>query len=355
MEPNDHVAISSVDALGRTVYIQIDSGVHSTPATLVGNERKAIYQYNVLNEALSVTDSDLAPQTGETVSSVNTAAQYNSLGRLTQIVDLERGTHTYSYDADGRLTSAVSGARTLGYSDDLLRRVRLHPEPGPHAQRDGRLQRRGQSLRARNTSNTSVLGTQGGANFPVGRLTQSESDNLFSQLRITRRAMSPSKMQYNKRGRPINASLLISASGGSLSFPTLPTYQQALSYNDANQLTTTTTSSNPSGLGYTFTNFYDSTTGVPTGLGNKCSSTANLATQSYNANALLNTLSLQTSTGTALASEQFSYDSNLRPTGATASWQSGSGNTGTILSQALTYDAGSDLTGATITQPAVPG
>ena len=67
------------------------------------------------------------------------------------------------------------------------------------------------------------------------------------------------------------------------------------------------------------------------------------------------TISFQTSTGTALAKEQFSYDANLRSLGVTANWQSGSGNSGSIYSQALTYDAGSNVTSSSTTQAAVPG
>jgi len=85
-----------------------------------------------------------------------------------------------------------------------------------------------------------------------------------------------------------------------------------------NQLTMASTSTIPSGQGYTFTQVYDSTTGVLTGLSNKTGSTANLATLIYNAHALVDTINFQTTTGTALAGEQFSYDANLRPTSMTA-------------------------------------
>lgn len=89
------------------------------------------------------------------------------------------------------------------------------------------------------------------------------------------------QMQYDNRGRLTNETLQISASGGSLTFPSFPTYQLSQSYNDDDQPTTTTSSSNPSGLGYSFTNFYDSASGALTGLG-KTTSAANLATLSYN-------------------------------------------------------------------------
>ena len=324
-------------------YNQIDSGVHSTPATLVGNERKS-YQYNVLNEALSVTDSDLAPQTGETVNSVNTAAQYDSLGRLTQIVDLERGTHTYSYDADGRHTSAVSGARTLGYSDDLLGRVGCIQDQAPTLSATGACAAPGPIPTCR-TPTIRVCWVPRAA--PTSRWVGSRRGKATTYFPAPDNTQGyvTEQMQYDKRGRPINASLLISASGGSLSFPTLPTYQQRLVLQRCQSTHHHHDEQQPVGLGvYLHQPSTIATTGVPTGLGNNPSSTANLATQSYNANALLDTLSLQTSTGTALASEQFSYDSNLRPTGRSPpTGKVAVATPGTIYSQALTYDAGEAL------------
>src|SRR5260370_41645386 len=93
----------------------------------------------------------------------------------------------------------------------------------------------------------------------------------------------------------------------------LPTYQQATTYNDANQVTTTTTSTIPTGQGFTTTMAYDST-GAPSGLSNNGTNTPNLATLVYNARAQLNTIHLQTSTAGAVAADQVNYDANLRPT-----------------------------------------
>jgi RHS repeat-associated protein len=351
VDPNDHVAISSLDALGRTRYLQIDSGVHSNPSTLMGNERKS-YQYNVLGEATSVSDTDLAPQTNETLTSVTTTASYDSLGRMTQLVDPERGTHNYTYDADSRLLSDVSGARTIGYSYDLLGRVGCIQDQSPTLSASGACSS-GANPFVQNTYDTNILGTQGSTDFPIGRLTQTRATNYFPGPDYTQGYVSE-QMQYDQRGRLTNETLQISASGGSLTFPSFPTYQLSQSYNDADQPTTTTTSSNPSGLGYSFTNFYDSATGVLVGLGSTTSS-ANLATLSYNLNALPSTISFQSSASTALAQEQFSYDNNLRPTQTTATWLSGSGTSGTIYSQSLGYDAASNVTSSTTVQAVVSG
>jgi len=135
----------------------------------------------------------------------------------------------------------------------------------------------------------------------------------------------------------------------------LPTYQKTTNYNDANQPTTTVTSTNPTGQGYTTTNVYDSTTGALIGLSNTGSPNANVATLTFTPRALINTITYLTTTGTGLSSEQYSYDANLRPTGASATWLSGSGSSGTILSQNRTYDPASNVTSLSTTLAAVPG
>lgn len=100
IDPNGHVTISYRDALGRTVYVQNESG--SFGGTLTPNELKSI-QYSVLNQPLAVTLTDQAPQNNQTITTVTTTAHYDSLERLTQLVDPDRGTHTYTYDPDGRV------------------------------------------------------------------------------------------------------------------------------------------------------------------------------------------------------------------------------------------------------------
>jgi RHS repeat-associated protein len=92
-----------------------------------------------------------------------------------------------------------------------------------------------------------------------------------------------------------------------------------------------------------------------TGLSNNTSPTANLATVTYNARGLEDSLNFQTTTGSQLATEQFVYDANLRATSSTATWQSGSGSSGTIFSQTRSYDPGSNVISLSTTQAVVPG
>ena len=96
---------------------------------------------------------------------------------------------------------------------------------------------------------------------------------------------------------------------------------------------------------------YDST-GALSGLSNNTSSTPNLATLVYNARAQLDTLNFQTSSGGALAAEQFGYDANLRITSASATWGANSGQSDTIFSQGLSYDPASNVISLTSTQNA---
>src|SRR5579884_3890661 len=128
VDANSHSEASFNDALGRTRYTQwyngASSGSSGLPANSSANEQETV-QYNALNEPTSVVETDLAPQTNETITSVTTSASYDSMGRITQLVDPDRGTHssTYSTDnwwsdepADGNYQLVTAGAPTGGWS-----------------------------------------------------------------------------------------------------------------------------------------------------------------------------------------------------------------------------------------------
>src|SRR5216683_2210910 len=83
--------------------------------------------------------------------------------------------------------------------------------------------------------------------------------------------------------------------------------------------------------------------------------TTNVALLTFTPRAQINTITDYTTSGTGLSSEQYSYDANLRATGATATWLSGSGSSGTILSQSRSYDPASNVTSLSTTLAAVPG
>jgi len=119
-DANGHVSVAFSDALGRTIYAQSDNGKAGgtlTAAALV------TAQYNALDLPTSVAAKDLAPQAGQSITTVTTTMQYDDLGRLTTLADPDRGTHTYTYDGDGHQVADVSGTRTIGTSYDLLGRV----------------------------------------------------------------------------------------------------------------------------------------------------------------------------------------------------------------------------------------
>ncbi len=332
--------------MGRTVYTQEYS---SGPLTL--NEQTATI-YNALDEPTSVTVTDLAPQSGQTITSVTTTASYDDLGELTQLVDPDRGTHSYTYDADGQVLTDVSGTRTIGYSYDLLGRVGCVQDRLATISPTGACTS-GANVSVKNFYDITELGSQGSTDFPIGQLSKSDTTTHYTDGTSATVSVA---YQHDSRGRLINSHMGFASLPSSWNITSaLPSYRVQYSYNDANQLTTTATSTSPSGQGYTTTQVYDSTTGVLTGLSNNGTASANLATLLYNARAQLDTLAFQTSSGSALLAEQFGYDANLRPTSAMASWQSGSGTSGTAFSQSLSYDPASNLTSLSTTQAAVPG
>ena len=346
VDPNKHIMVSYTDALGRTVYVLTDSGLYGGTPT---PNQKTATQYNVLDKTTSVTVTDLAPQSGQSITSVSTTTSYDDLGRIMTLNDPDRGTHTYTYDGNDNVLTDVSGTRTLGYNYDLLERVGCIQDAAPTINATGACSA-GNPL-VQNTYDTTELGTQGSTDFPLGHLTQSISTTYYPEGTS---ATVTQKFQYDQRGRTVTEQ-------ESLGLPTswnvttaLPTYQLAVAYNDANQVTTTTTSTTPTGQGYTATLAYDST-GVVSGLSNNTSNTPNLATLTYNARAQLDTIHLLTSSGGALANDQFGYDANLRAMSVSATWQGGSGQSGTILSQTRTLDNADNVINLTTTLAAASG
>ncbi|MBA2284201.1 MAG: hypothetical protein H0W02_01825 [Ktedonobacteraceae bacterium] len=350
IDPNNHMALSFADVRGRTRSTQQYSGHSGNIATNIVQQKSV--QYNALNEPTSVLVTDLAPQSGQTITSVTTTAQYDDLGRLTHLVDPDRGTHTLTYNANGQVLTDVSGTRTLGYSYDLLGRLGCQQDAAPTISATGACSG-GSHPFVQNTYDTSTLGVQGSTDFSIGDLTRSVATTYYpdgTQATVTR------QMQHDQRGQLIATTMQLGLpSSWNVTTP-LPTYQLAQAYNDVGQPTTTTTStSNPGDHGYIFTQVYDGTTGVQTGLSSTSTPTANLATLAYTVNAMVSALSFQTSTGSALANEQFSYDLDLRPTRSTGTWQAGSGTTGTILDQSTGYDPAGNVTSQTTTQASVQG
>jgi RHS repeat-associated protein len=355
IDPNNHVQLTYSDALGRTRYVQFDSGTNS--GTLSAEELKTI-QYNILNEPTSVQVTDLAPHNNQTIKVITTTAQYDDLGRMTSLTDPDRGTHTYSYDPDGHVIGDTSGAHILGYSYDLAGRLGCLQDTAVTATTVNASGSCGPSVNpfVINTYDADPGGvTWDSADYPKGRLTQSFAINYFpapdySQGKVTQ------NMQYDLRGRLITERQSETVTGGSLILPALPQNQMTLTYNDANQLMMTQTTVGGS-TSYTFSQAYDSKTGMPIGLSNNNNGVANLATLGYfyNSQGLTNTLNFLSSADTALASENFSYDGDLRPAGGNATWQSGSGTSGTIFSQGIGYDAASNVLSQTLTMSAISG
>src|SRR5437879_4980351 len=141
----------------------------------------------------------------------------------------------------------------------------------------------GATIYVNNTYDTTVLGTQGTTDFPIGRLTKSVATTHYPDGTD---AQVSQFYQQDKRGRLIDEKLSFPHLPVAWNVTTaLPSYKAQYTYNDADQLTETQTTTNPVGQGYTTTQVYDTTTGVLTGLSNTGTGPANLATLSFNAQA----------------------------------------------------------------------
>jgi YD repeat-containing protein len=355
VDANNHESKSYIDALGHTIYAVAYRGLSTGTLTAI---KRITTQYNALNKSTSVTITDLAPQTGQTVTTVTTTATYDALGRVVSAVDPDRGSSTSTYDANGQLigVTATSGANTKvrGTKYDLLGRIGCVQSTIPSATDvsvTGACSSGANPYQV-NTYDTDPSGVSWtGTNYAVGHLTQSVTSTYYPAPDSATGTVTEN-YQYNQRGQIITKRLRMAVTGGStIAFPTFPTYQETLAYNDADQPTTTQTSVGGA-TGYTFTQAYDSTTGTQIGLSNTSTASASLAALSYNAHGLLSTLTFKDSSGASLASETLLYDGALRTASATTTWTS-SGST--IYSDAVSYDNVSNVLSRSTTQAAVPG
>ena len=349
-DANKHVQVSYADVLDEKRYVQQESGISG--GTLTANTQKA-YQYNALQKPTTIVVTDLAPQSGQTVTSVTTQVQYNDVGEVTTLVDPDRGTLTYTYDADGRSLTEVSGTRTVGTSYDVLGRIRCVQDAAPTTDGSGNCSSGSHPL-VQNTYDSTFLGTAGTTDFPVGELTQSVATTYYDPNNYSNKATVTQQFQHDQRGQDVASNLQTSVPSSWNVTTALPTYTRTQSYNDASQPTTTQTTVGAS-AGYVFSQAYDSTTGTSTGLSNNGTAVANIATLSYNPQALVSDINFQTTTATALATDHFSFDGDLRSVSATAAWQSGSGSTGNIFSATQSYDAVGNITSKSVTHTVVPG
>lgn len=353
IDPNGHVTQGFTDALGQVRYTQANSGVFGGTLTVA---KQTQTQYNALGKPTAVVVTDEQPQSGQTVTSVTTTMTYDDQGRLLTMNDPDQGNFSYSYDPDGHLiaTTQTSGSnsRTIGVNYDLLGRVGCEQTAAPTAPNVMGLCNAGNTL-VQNTYDRTYLGSQGSTDFPVGQLTQSLAMTYYPDGTS---ASVTEEFQHDQRGRLLNEQVQLGLPSSWNVTSALPTYQESMLYNDANQVTTTSTLAGSQG--YTFSPVYDPTNGILQGLSNNSNSTANLATLSYNENAQLAGITLlngASSSPADIASEAFNYDANLRPTSLTANWLPGSSNSGQILAQSRSYDNASNVTSVNTTFAAVSG
>jgi YD repeat-containing protein len=196
IDPNKHVRVSYLDALGRTVYTQQDSGRYGGGPTV--NQRQNLV-YNVLNERTQVKVIDKAPLTGQTITTATTTAQYDDLGRLTQVADPDRGTHSYTLDADGRVLTDVSGTRTIGSNYDLLGRLGCVQDASPTINATGACS--AGNLYVQNTYDTNKLTVSGTTDYPIGRLTQSVAKTYLTGAPGGDTVTTTESYEHDARGR----------------------------------------------------------------------------------------------------------------------------------------------------------
>ncbi|HLG63995.1 MAG TPA: RHS repeat-associated core domain-containing protein [Ktedonosporobacter sp.] len=343
---NGQMSEVAQDGLGHTIQQQFYDAA-TTTAHITSYTHT---QYNAIGNPTSVQQVDLAPQAGQTVTSVTATATYDDLGRVTSSTDPDRGNHSYTYDADGRVLTDISGTRTLGMSYDQLGRAGCVQDAAPTTNGYGGCSSSAHPL-MQYAYDVTTLGTSGSSDFSIGQMTHSVATTYYPDGSA---ATTTQQMQHDQRGRLTSATLQLGVPSSWNVTTALPTYQENVSYNDANQLTTTQTTVGGQ-AGYTFSQAYDSTTGLLTGLSNNTTGTANLATVGYDAQGDVSDINFQTTTGTALANDHFTYDGNLRPATASATWQSGSGSSGTIFSQGRSYDPLGNVASISTTLAAVPG
>ncbi|HEX7733346.1 MAG TPA: RHS repeat-associated core domain-containing protein, partial [Ktedonobacteraceae bacterium] len=351
IDANNHVSESFTDVLGQVRYVQTKSGVPGNGSLTI--VKQVATQYNAVGKPTSVTVTDEAPQSGQSITSVTTTATYDDLGRQLTAVDPDQGTFTYSYDADGHVLSVTqtsgSNSRTLGYNYDILGRVGCEQTAAPTINTTGACSA-GNPLLV-NTYDTTVLGTQGSTDFPIGHLTQSVATTYYPD---STSATVTQKVQTNQRGQSFNTQMQLGLPASWNVTAALPSYQLSVSYNDANQVTATTATAGTAS--YSFSPVYDATNGSLIGLSSGINGgPANLASLAYNEYAQLSGITLLNGSSTQVASVQYSYDGDQRPNSLTANWLPGSGNSGQILSQGRSYDNAGNVISSATTFAAVPG
>ena len=352
IDANGHVIQKQMDALGQVIYVNTYSGPQQN---IIEQQTETLY--NALGKPYYIETDDDHIQGGQTIDTIYTHLSYDDQGRLLTLIDHDQGTFTYTYDPDGHVLAVVqtsisgSSNRTLGYNYDLLGRLGCEQTAAPTINWNGACSAGSPLLQ--NTYDTTFLGIMGSTDFPVGRLTQSVATTSFPDGTS---ASVTQQVQTDARGRTVAAQMQLGLPAAWNVTSALPAYQMAQSYNDANQPTTTTLTA--VGASYSFTQVYDSSNGVLQGLSNTPSSTANLASLTYNEYAQPGSLTLlngAASSPASIASETFNDDADLRPLSLSATWLPGSGNSGQILSNSRTYDLAGNVTSVATTMAAVPG
>jgi RHS repeat-associated protein len=312
VDANLHQSASYTDAMGRIAYGQTLTGASQTPfGSGIASYGVTRNQYDPLSRLVSVYDP-LNHQSTFT---------YNDLGEETNIADANRGSETYTYDANGNVLTTQdargsSGTIYAGY-DGLNRQV------------------------WRNTSNSQTgayinytYDSIANGNDGKGRLTS----ETFANTNVSGSLSGCYAYTYDLRGRVTATTENVGSTNCGIGYST------TTSYNDANQLTSQVYPN-----GDTLTTSYDSTTGFENELGLTPSGgsqgwllTSFVYSGQSGAAGLLSSATL----GMGSAAVSYSYDGLLRPVDTKYT----SGAT-TLYETQPTYDAVGNVSGETTTLP----
>ncbi len=301
-DANSHQSGALTDALGRQIYVQNYTG--NTPSTyVVYATTKYTYDYNGNQTQILQPDG---------VS--KTTTQFDRAGRKTGMTDPDRGTESYSYDANGNLMRSVDARGSAGTV---------------YAGYDGldRLLWRNSSNSPTNAYATFSYDSTANGNVGVGRLT---SETFTGGPNNT---LSGSyAYAFDQRGQQINSTLTI----GSSSYPVQKTYDDA-----GNTLTQTYPDGEVVTTGYTAQGWF---AGLSTQQGS--SNTTLVSAVTYTSTGGAASLMTGASLGNGLYQYTADYDLNHR---LTTSSLTRNRDKAVLFQTQPSYDAVSNVVGVTTT------
>jgi len=330
---NSNGTVSSyVDANGATTTFSYDSHGNLVKISYPAPLGAYSYSYDSLSRVTGVTDG----------KSQTTHYAYDLFDRVSQITYADNSTITYTYDADGNRLSRVDSTGTTSFGYDSLNRLISESLPGSRSISYGydavsnltsRTDSGGTEQRAYNSLNELASITD-----PNQKVTTFQYDSTGRNTQIAYPNGVTETLTYNSSGQPIS----IAANGPGSSHMTSFTYSFV---NPANGQTTSKRYSMSDLAGNTTSYQYDSLDRLTTAT-KKSSSGTTLATYQYTYDNLGNILS-KTING-AVTSFTYNAASEISQEGSTTFTYDANGNeTGNSTGLAIAYNAADQSTSIT--------